>query len=94
MKDSFRVLHQNIRGLKIKLNEFELSILEVAPHIICLTEHHLKDNEIDITHLPNYKLRAKYCRKKLKYGEVSIYIHDSLTCSNIKLQKYSKEQDL
>jgi hypothetical protein len=36
MKDSFRVLHQNIRGLKSKLNEFELSIVEVAPHTALL----------------------------------------------------------
>jgi exonuclease III len=89
----FRVYHQNIRGLKGKINELVLSFSDVAPHIICLTEHHLKDQEIDITHIPNYKLGAKYCRLNLKNGGVSIYILDTLTHSNISLLKYCKEQD-
>jgi hypothetical protein len=46
-----------------------LSLLTESPHLICLTEHHLKDNEIDneidATPISNYKLGAKYCRKKL-----------------------------
>ena len=33
-----RVYHQNIRGLKDKVNELSLSFLDEAPHIICLTE--------------------------------------------------------
>ena len=90
----FRVYHQNIRGLKGKINELELSFLELKPHIICITEHHLKDHEIDITNIPNYKLGAKYCRTKLKNGGVTIYIHDSLNFTTINLQKYTKEQDL
>ena len=90
----FRVYHQNIRGLKGKINELELSFLELKPHIICITKHHLKDHEIDITNIPNYKLGAKYCRTKLKNGGVTIYIHDSLNFTTINLQKYTKEQDL
>ena len=71
-----------------------MSFLDEAPHIICLTEHHLKEQEIEITHIPKYKLGAKYCRLKLKNGGVSIYIMGTLTYSNINLRKYSKEQDL
>jgi hypothetical protein len=86
-----RVYHQNVRGLKGKVNELLLSFLDEAPHIICLTEHHLKDYEIDITHIPKYKLAAKYCRLNLKNGGVSIYILDTLPYSNINLLKYSKD---
>jgi len=39
-------------------------------------------------------LGAKYCRLNLKNGGVSIYIMDTLTYSNIYIQKYTKEQDL
>jgi hypothetical protein len=92
--DSFRVFHQNIRGLKSKIDELGLYLLDVTPHIIYLTEHHLKDHEIDIMSISQYKLGAKYCRLNLKYGGVSIYILDSLTYDNVNLITYSKEQDL
>ena len=66
--ESLRVFHQNIRGLKGKIDEFGLYLLDVTPHIICLTEHHLKDHEIDIMSIPQYKLGANHCRLNLKYG--------------------------
>jgi len=59
----FKIYHQNIRGLKGKTNKIMLSLLTEAPHLICLTEHHLKNYEIDVTPISNYKLGAKYCRK-------------------------------
>ena len=70
------------------------SLLLETPHIICLTEHHLKDYEIDITCITKYKLCAKYCRKNLKNDNVSICINESLKFTNICLQKYCKEQDI
>jgi len=71
-----------------------LSLLTEAPHLICLTEHHLKNYEIDATPIFNYKLGAKYCRKKLKTGGVCIYIQEALKFINISLQKHCKEQDI
>jgi len=65
-----------------------------APHFICFTEHHLKDCELNNTHIPKYKLGANYCRKNLKQGSVCIYVHETLKCTNINLLKYSKEQDI
>jgi hypothetical protein len=38
-----KVCHQNIRGLLGKTEELLSSLLFDPPHIICLTEHHLKD---------------------------------------------------
>jgi len=58
----FKVYHQNIRGIKGKINEFMLPLLTEAPHLICLTEHHLKDYEIDVTPISNYELSAKSCK--------------------------------
>ena len=37
---------------------------------------------------------CKYCRKNLKNGSVSNYIHESLKFTNISLQKFCKEQDI
>jgi len=66
MNNLFKIYHQNIRGLKHKINEFILSFLAEAPHLICLTERHLKNYEIDATPISKYKLGAKYCGKELK----------------------------
>jgi hypothetical protein len=68
-----------------------LSLLTEAPHLISLTNHHLKNYEIDATAIYNYKLGAKYCRRKLKNGGVCIYIQEALKFTNISLQKHCKE---
>jgi len=71
-----------------------LSLLTEAPHLICLTEQHLNNDVIDVTPICNYKLGAKYCRKKLKNGGVCIYIQEALKFTTICLQKHCKEQDI
>jgi hypothetical protein len=43
INNQFMIYHQNIRGLKGKINEFLLSLPAEAPHLIYFTEHHLKD---------------------------------------------------
>ena len=62
--------------------------------MICFTEHHLKDYELNNTHIPKYKLGTNYCRKNLKQGGVCIYVHETLKFTNINLLKYNKEQDI
>jgi hypothetical protein len=71
-----------------------LSLPAEAPHLICFTEHHLKDHELNNTHIPKYKLDANYCRKNLKQGGVCIYVHKTLKFTYVSLLKYSKEQDI
>jgi hypothetical protein len=60
----FKIFHQNIRGLKVKTNELVISFLNEESSVICLTEHHLTDCEMDASHIPKYKLWSSYCRKK------------------------------
>ena len=71
-----------------------LQLLTETPHLICLTEHHLKNYELDVTPISNYKLGANYCRKNLKSGGVCIYIQENLKFTKINLQKHCKEQDM
>ena len=94
INNPFKIFHQNIRGLKGKTNELMLQLLTEAPHLICLTEHHLKNYELDVTPISNYKLGANYCRKNLKNGGVCIYIQENLKFTKINLQKHCKEQDM
>jgi exonuclease III len=93
-KNILKIFHQNIRGLKGKKDELMLHLHTDAPHLICLTEHHLKKYELDVTPVSKYKLGANYCRTNLKYGGVCIFIKENLKFTNINLHKHCKEQDM
>ena len=94
MNECFTVLHQNIRGLKDKTNELLGSMLPKLPHVVCLTHHHLRDQEIENLPLAHYILGAKFCRNNLEHGGTSIFVHESLAFNNINLQKSCLEQDI
>ena len=93
-KQTFTIYHQNIHGLNGKIDEFMVSLAPEMPHLICLTEHHLKYNEIDAVHIPNYNLGARYCSTNFKCGGVGIFVHKNTKYSNINLLNYCKEQDI
>jgi hypothetical protein len=88
---SFKLFHQNIRGIKGKMLMF--SLLNEEPNIICLPEHHLNVHERDVVHTPKYKHGASYCRKKHN-GSVCIFIHEDLNFTALNVQKYSKGHDI
>ena len=88
------VYHQNIQGLKFKVNELMLSLFPEKPHLICLSEHHLKSNGINNNYIPDYNRGANYCRSSLKCGGVCIYVHGTIKFTNINSYKYCREQDL
>jgi exonuclease III len=64
------------------------------PHVMCLTEHHLKDYEINNLPVDHYTLGAKFCRLKFKNGGVCIFVHEDFEFSTISLDKYCKEKDI
>ena len=93
-KNLFKIFHQNIRGLKLKVDELSNSIFPDYPHIMCLTEHHLKDYEIDNLPIDHFKLGSKFCRHEFKNGGVCIFIHEDREFFSILLDKYCKEKDI
>jgi hypothetical protein len=90
----FTVFHQNISGLRDKTSELLGSILTKLPHVVCLTEHHLREQETENLSITHYTLGAKFCRQKLKHGGTGIFVHESLTFTNIDLQNFCTEQDI
>jgi exonuclease III len=92
--DTFMIYHQNIRGLRNKRIEILNSLLQELPQILCITEHHLKEFKLERTLLEHYNLGAMFCRKNLKDGGASIFVHESLSFANINLHEFSKEQDI
>jgi hypothetical protein len=71
---NFIMLHQNIRGLTHKIDEFLISLSCINPQVLCVTEHHLQPDEINNIHLGQYTLGTYFCRRMYKYGGVSIFI--------------------
>jgi hypothetical protein len=44
--------------------------------------------------IENYNLGARYCRKTLEKGGVSIFVHKNIQFTKINLEDYCKDQDL
>ena len=89
-----KIFHQNIRGLRNKTNELYCHLLQDIPHILCLSEHHLTEPELQLTHLTNYSLGASYCRKTFLKGGVSIFVYGNLKYKAINLDEYNIDKDI
>jgi hypothetical protein len=64
------IFHQNIYGLLNKKDELLNPLTQTQPQIICRSEHHLSDEELEGTTLHSYTLGAKFYRREHKCGGV------------------------
>jgi hypothetical protein len=83
------MFHQNIIGLGNKANEQLSHLQHDPPHILCLSEHHLSESELQLIHLTHYSLRANYCRKTFLKGGVSIFVYRNLKYNTINIYEYN-----
>ena len=60
---------------------------------MCLTEHHLNDQEINLTGFDQYKLGAKFCREHHKNGGSCIFVHESINFNTIPTDHIYKEKN-
>lgn len=88
------IFHQNIRGISNKIEEFLISLSLDPPHVICLSEHHLRTQQILNINLHQYTLGASFCRKTHKHGGVCIFIPKNVQFHTINLDHFIKEKDL
>jgi hypothetical protein len=88
-----KIFHQNIRGLGNKANELYGHLHHDLPNILCLSEHHLSESELQLIHLPNYSLGASYCRKTFLKGGVSIFVYRNLKYNIINIDEYNIDKD-
>jgi hypothetical protein len=86
--------HQNIRGLRHKTDELLISLSPNLPQVLCITEHHLTNAEMDGMFAPPYAPGGKFCRKLYRCGGVCIFIQDNFVFSKINCDKLPKEKDL
>ena len=93
-QNNFIIYHQNIRGINNKTDELILAFTSELPHGICLSEHHLKEFEINSITLNQYVLASIYCRKNFKQGGVCIFVRMNIQFTHINNIVTCKEKDL
>ena len=89
-----RIYHQKICGLGSKSNDLLVSLYPKLPHILCLTEHHLRQLQLQHITVDNYILGAAYSRQSLHKGGVCIFIQKHLPFSIINIEKFCKDKEL
>ena len=90
--NNFTILHQIVRGLKNKIDEFLISLPQSEPQVICITEHHLQNEEIDSVNFGHYILGSAFCRQSFKQGGVCICIANDISFNHINLDQYKKRK--
>ena len=90
----FKIFHQNMKRLREKPKELLCRLRSNFCRVLCLTEHHLKCLRLEKVCIENYNLGAHYCRQLCEKGGAAIFIHNSLSFSNIDIAQHCKEQDI
>ena len=88
------IFHQNIRGLSNKVDELLFSLTSQNPHVLCLTEHHLKLEEINLINSEQHTFGAYYCRRHFKQGGVAILTLKNTVYRVVSLKQCCKEKDI
>ena len=70
----FKIYHHNVRVLGNKAWELLSHLHPVFPHVLCLTEHHLKYSQLSNVHIKNYNLGTYYCRLLREKVAVAIFV--------------------
>lgn len=86
-RGSIKLIHQNIRGLFNKLNETEIFLEHESPDFVCLTEHNLKDMQLQSLVLKNYGCRSAFCRSSMRGGGVGIWSRPNISCTALDCQQ-------
>jgi hypothetical protein len=89
------IYHQNIRGLNTsKLAELSISSVFESSHIVCLTEHHLRNTAMDTILMTGFRFGASFCRNTLKNGGVCIFVRETIYSTSMCVENYCMEKDL
>jgi exonuclease III len=91
-KNKLIIIHQNIRGIKNKIEVFLISLADTVPQIISLSEHHLRLDEIDNVNFNPYMIGNSFCRQIYSYGGVRILIHKNLQFDTINFDQFNTEK--
>ena len=92
--NKFSILHQNICEISKKTDELLNSLPPNAPQAICLTEHHLRAEELSNINLSQFTLGATFSRQTYCHGCVCIFVSKNIHFSTVNLDQYNKEKEI
>jgi hypothetical protein len=95
---SLILIHHNLRGLSSKIDEFTnmLALEQINPQVICFSEHHMLESNLNLLHINNYDLSTGFCHETYKKGCVCIYIYiyirEDICYKSLDLTRICKEK--
>jgi hypothetical protein len=90
-----KVIFINVQCLRTKLSMVEVFVNEHKPHVLCLSEHWLVEDETAVyAQILNLQLKSVMCRKDHIHGGVAIYALSDVDLEIIDLSKFSVEFNL
>jgi hypothetical protein len=92
--NSINIFHQNVRRFTSKSDELiHSSEININPHTLYLSEHHMAEHELLHLTMNGYLLGSRFCRKDLQRRGVCIFVRADQYFSKIYISHYFKEQD-
>ena len=64
-----KICHQKIRSLRRKTQELLSHVYSDLPHVICLSELHLKASELSFVNIESYTIKAHFLGHYMKVEE-------------------------
>jgi len=85
MDFGLRILHHDVQSLSNKKNEVIMMLTVDGRHIniLCLTEHWLKEDQLNAINIDQFKLVSKYCRISSTLGGSCIYVNNTIQCKEV-----------
>lgn len=90
---SVNILQVNIQCIRNKILEIEHFCAQENIHVICVSEHWLKDDQSNIFIPSGFVKASLVCRKNKKNGGVAIFLKDGITFSEQNLNNFYAEMD-
>jgi exonuclease III len=90
----FAILHQNIRSIRNKSEELinSLKIDGIDPHILCLSEHHMVEQDLLFLKLNGYTLGSSYSHQIFQKQGVCIFTRNDLCYNKIDVSYFCDEK--
>nr|CAI5831994.1 unnamed protein product [Callosobruchus analis] len=85
--------YNKTQSIRNKIQELEAFLNDSDISIVCLTEHHLTNNEIESLNVSGYTIASSFARQKLLKGGSLILAKSNINCTAInKVNKMSIER--
>lgn len=90
--DFLRLVHQNVQGIMPKLTQVEVMVDLLSPQILCLSEHFLRESDMDVFVLYGFRVVSSYCRSIRGRGGVCILVQEGLKqCHAVDVARFCTE---